>query len=343
MKMKKRFFALALAALSVFSLMASASAATGNLNGTYSGISFTNGVTRRFLFSDSPEAIKSSNSTNGYLAGTTFTAGERMDFELYHHNNTGMTKRFGIVVQNANSTAATLTLHNKAIGTASSKSQQSEQLMTAPMVRDFLKSSSSTVTVPANSSVFVLYKDVPNGNIVDGKLSMTSNKGNVYARIVYGNTSTAASTYFNIAKEEAAQSSYFSGQVNYVQKNATVDASKVSAFVLGEWPADRNFKNSNEYTTVLSHKSGSLDKLAGNFGVVYQIKFTNLNGRKVVLTPNWAANSDRKANDIVFKDANGWNTTGIMTSGTQNMSLVNDTLSIVIPGGNCADLKFVIK
>lgn len=128
MKLKKRFFALALAALSVFSLMAPDSAA----NGSYSGISFTNGVSRRFLFSDSPEAIRSSNSTNGYLAGTTFTAGERMDFELYHHNNTGMTKRFGIVVQNGNNTAATLTLHNKAIGTASSASQQSEQQMTAP-------------------------------------------------------------------------------------------------------------------------------------------------------------------------------------------------------------------
>lgn len=336
--MKKRFFALALAALSVFSLMASASAA----NSSYSGISFTNGVTRRFLFSDSPEIITKSNSTNGYLAGTTFKAGERMDFELYHHNNTGMTKRFGIVVQNGNSTAATLTLHNKAIGTASGASQQSEQLMTAPMVMNYLQSSSSTVTVPANSSVFVLYKDVPNGNMVDGKLSMTSNKGNVYARIVYGNTTTAASTYFNIAKEEAAQSSYFSGQLNYVQKNATVDANKVSAFVLGEWPADRNFKNSNEYTTVLSHKSGSLDKLAGNFGVVYQIKLQNLNGRKVILTPDWG-NTMRKSVDIVFKDSTGWHTTGTKTSGTQNMALVNDTLSIVIPGGNCADLKFVIK
>ncbi len=338
MKMKKRFFALALAALSVFSLMAPAGAA----NPSYSGISFTNGVSRRFLFSDSPEAITSSNSTNGYLAGTTFNAGERMDFELYHHNKSGTTKRFGIVVQNGNSTAVTLTLHNKAIGTASGATQKAEQQMTAIMVRDYLKSSSSTITVPANSSVFVLSQNVSNGYMVDGKLSMTSNKGNVYARIVYGSTTTSAATYFNIANQESAQSSYFSGQLNYVQKNATVDASKVSAFVLGEWPADRNFKNSNEYTTVLSHKPGSLDKLAGNFGVVYQIKFTNLNGRKVKLAPDWS-NSMRQCNDIVFKNASGWNTTGIITSGTQNMSLVNDTMSIVIPGGNCADLRFVIE
>ena len=137
MKMKKRFFALALAALSVFSLMAPA----GAVNPSYSGISFTNGVSRRFLFSDSPEAITSSNSTNGYLAGTTFNAGERMDFELYHHNKSGTTKRFGIVVQNGNSTAVTLTLHNKAIGTASGATQKAEQQMTAIMVRDYLKSS----------------------------------------------------------------------------------------------------------------------------------------------------------------------------------------------------------
>lgn len=340
MKLKKRLLALSLAVISVFTLAASAGAA----NESYSGISFTTGVSRRFLYSDSPEIITSSNSTNGYLAGTTFTANERMDFEFYHHNASGSTKRFGIVVQNGNSSAVTLTIHNKAIGTAA-RTQKDEQNMTAPLLRDFFNSSATTVTIPANSSQFVLYADVANNKMVNGKLSMTSNKGNVYARIVYGSTGTAASTYFNIANQEpATSSSFFSGQLNYTQKNATVNANTTSAFVLGEWPADRNFKNTNEYTGVLSYKSGGNSMHPGNYGVIYQIKFTNLNGKKVKLVPDWT-NTYRQCNRIVFKGASSWYTASQLTSSSaaQTMTLVNDTLTIAIPGGNCADLRFVIE
>lgn len=84
------------------------------------------------------------------------------------------------------------------------------------MACNFFKSTATTVTIPAKSSQFVLYKDVAKGLLVNGKLSMTSNKGNVYARIVYGNTSTTASTYFSdeCKYPEPADNDYFSGQVN---------------------------------------------------------------------------------------------------------------------------------
>lgn len=92
MKLGKRMVAMMMALTTVATMIGSAGAVS------YSGVNMTNGISRRTLFSDSPENISGSNKPNGYLAGTTFNANERMDFEFYHHNYTGMTKRFGIVV-----------------------------------------------------------------------------------------------------------------------------------------------------------------------------------------------------------------------------------------------------
>ena len=315
----------------------------------YTGITFTNGGTRRYLYSDSPEHIAPASPYScpsiGYLTGTTFNANERMDFEFYHHNYYGATKRFGIVVQNGNSTAVTLTLHNRAIGTSSGV--QSEELeMTSRLMVNYFNSSATTVTIPANGSQFVLYTDVPNGKLVNGKLSMTSNKGNEYARIVYGDTSTSAAHYFTIVSQVAAQANFFCGQLNYIQKNATVNANSISTFVLGEWNAARDFKNKNEYQTVLSYKSGGSKLLGGNYGVIYQITFTNLQGRRVKLYPNdFNSNQYRKCNRIVFRSGNKWYTSQLLTASNPStyMTLDSNVMTIVIPGGNAANLPFKIE
>ena len=335
MKLGKRMAAMLMALTTVATMIGSAGAVS------YSGVNMTTGVARRTLFSDNPEEITGSNSVNGYLTGTTFSANERMDFEFYHHNYTGMTKRFGIVVQNGNSTAVTLTLHNKAIGT-SNPDAASELLMTAPVARNFFKSTATTVTIPAKSSQFVLYKDVAKGLLVNGKLSMTSNKGNVYARIVYGNTSTAASAYFNITNQEPANGSQFSGQLNYAQKNVTVNANNTTAFMLGEWVGKVNgtrpFKNTNEYTTVLSYKSGGSECLGANFGIPYQVTINNASGKRLKITPNW---SGAQVANIVLKNAAGtWYTTGNITSGSWYYPLNSNstTLTIVIPSANWGNM-----
>ena len=332
MKLGKRMAAMMMALTTVATMIGSAGAVS------YSGVNMTTGVARRTLFSDNPENITSSNSTNGYLAGTTFSANERMDFEFYHHNYTGSTKRFGVVVQNGNSTAVTLTLNNKAIGTSDSDAA-SELLMTAPVARNFFKSTATAVTIPAKSSQFVLYKDVAKGLLVNGKLSMTSNKGNVYARIVYGNTSTAASTYFTKEYENPvpADSQYFSGQVNYAQKNVTVNANSVTSFMLGEWVVN---KNKNEYDTVLSTKANSLPKLAANFGIPYQVTINNASGKRLKITPNWSGSA--KVANIVLKNAAGtWYTTGNITSGSWYYALGSSnssTVTIVIPSANYGNM-----
>lgn len=332
MKLGKRMVSMLMAITTVATMIGSAGAVS------YSGVNMTTGITRRTLFSDSPEDISGSNSTNGYLTGTTFTANERMDFEFYHHNYTGMTKRFGIVVQNGNSTAVTLTLHNKAIGVSDPDSAD-ELLMTAPLVRNYFQSTATTVTIPAKSSQFVLYTDVTSGKLVNGKLSMTSNKGSVYARIVYGNTSTAASTYFSqeCKYPEPADSKYFSGQVNYAQKNVTVNANSVTSFMLGEWVVN---KNKNEYDTVLSTKANSLPKLAANFGIPYQVTINNAAGKRLKITPNWSGSA--KVANIVLKNAAGtWYTTGNITSGSWYYALGSSnssTVTIVIPSANYGNM-----
>ena len=338
MKLGKKIVSMLMAVTTVATMVASAGAV-----GSYSGVSMTNGIARRTLFSDNPESIYSSNSTNGYLTGTTFNANERMDFEFYHHNYTGATKRFGVVVQNGNSSAVTLTIHNKAIGTSGS-SAADELAMTARMVRSYFNSSASTVTIPAKSSRFVLYADVANKLLVNGKLSMTSNKGNVYARIVYGNTSTAASTYFSITNQEPANGTQFCGQLNYAQKNVTVNANSTSAFVLGEWPAPVNgtrpFKNTNEYNTVLSKKSGSADLLGANYGIPYRVTVTNASGKRLKITPNWDGGAT-VANIVMQNAAGTWYTTGNKTSGSWYYALGNtnsSTFCIVIPGANYGNI-----
>ena len=183
-----------------------------------------------------------------------------------------------------------------------------------------------------------MYKDVAKGLLVNGKLSMTSNKGNVYARIVYGNTSTAASTYFTKEYENPvpADSQYFSGQVNYAQKNVTVNANDITSFMLGEWKEN---KNKNEYDTVLSTKKDSLPKLAANFGIPYQVTINNASGKRLKITPNWSGST--KVANIVLKNAAGtWYTTGNITSGSWYYPLSSNstTLSIVIPSANYGNL-----
>ena len=331
MKLGKRMVAMMMALTTVATMIGSAGAVS------YSGVNMTNGISRRTLFSDSPENISGSNKPNGYLAGTTFSANERMDFEFYHHNYTGMTKRFGIVVQNGNSTAVTLTLHNKAIGT-SNPGAAAELLMTAPVACNFFKSTATTVTIPAKSSRFVLYSDVPKDKLVNGKLSMTSSKGSVYDRNVYGDTSTAASTYFTKEYKYPvpADSKYFSGQVNYAQKNVTLNANDITSFMLVEWKEN---KNKNEYDTVLSTKKDSLPKLAANFGIPYQVTINNASGKRLKITPNWSGST--KVANIVLKNAAGtWYTTGNITSGSWYYPLSSNstTLSIVIPSANYGNL-----
>ena len=66
MKLGKKIVSMLMAVTTVATMVASAGAV-----GSYSGVSMTNGVARRTLFSDNPESIYSSNSTNGYLTGTT--------------------------------------------------------------------------------------------------------------------------------------------------------------------------------------------------------------------------------------------------------------------------------
>lgn len=337
MKFGKKFISMLLAVTTVATMVAGAGAVD-----SYTGVNMTTGITRRTLFSDNPEALTDKNSANGYLAGTTYTANERMDFEFYHHNYTGQTKRFGIVVFNTNSSAATLTLHNKAIGT-SAAGTPSQLAMTAPMVRNFFQSSASTITVPANSAQFVLYADVPNAKLVNGKLSMTSNKGNVYARIVYGNTSTSARTYFNIADLEPVDGAFFSGQVNYAQKNVVVDANSITSFVIGEWKAavggKRPLKNTNEYESVLSTKTGSIEYLAANFGIPYYITIKNASGKRLKITPDWSGGATYC--NLVLQNSSGtWYTTGTISSGSWYYGLDSSSasLKIVIPGANSGNI-----
>lgn len=324
----------------------------------YTGITFTNGVNRRYLYSDSPETIRPTatpkvlaSPANGYLTGTTFNANERLDFELYHHNEYGVEKKFGIVVQNDNSTSVTLTLHNRAINTVKGD-QRKQQDMTAVLMVNYFNSAATTITIPAKSSRFVLEANVPTANLVYGKLSMTSNKGNVYVRVVYGDKSKAADYYFTLDKQVTAQPDFFSGQVNYIQKNATVDANSVKTFVLGEWPPkingsdDRPFINHDEYEKVLSHKDGGNKVLGGNYGVIYQVKIKNLNGRRVKLAPDdFGTNEWRLCNRIVFRVGNTWYTSDTLDTSNPSvyMTLYNDTLTIVIPGGNAANLPFYIE
>lgn len=338
MKFGRKLISMLMAVTTVATMVASAGAVA-----PYIGVNMTTGITRRTLFSDNPESIYSTNSINGYLTGTTFNANERLDFGFYHHNYTGQTKRFGIVVMNGNSSSATLTLHHKAIGT-SSTNPADEIAMTSPLTRNFFQSASSTVTIPAGSSQFVLYADVPQARLVNGMLSMTSNRGNVYARIVYGNTSTSPSTYFSIANQEPANGTQFCGQVNYAQKNVTVNANSVSAFVIGEWPAPvggtRPFKNTNEYTTVLSHKTGANELLGGNYGIPYRITINNASGKRLKITPNWDGGA-QYANIVMQNAAGTWYTTGTITSGSWYYGLgtgSSSTLTIVIPGANYGNM-----
>ncbi|MDT3701027.1 MAG: hypothetical protein RO469_16590 [Thermincola sp.] len=165
---------------------------------------------------------------------------------------------------------------------------------------------------------------------------MTSNQPNVYARVVHG-LSTTASTYFSCPQDTAIPPNQFCGELGYTGKTTSLTATVGDSFLIGEAGGSLN---PGEYTGVNSYKTGGDSKFRGNYGVAYDLNFSNAANKKLVITPNWS--SATAARILIWTPSLGWYSTNKITSGSWSVNLgtnYNSNVKIIIPGGNHGNIN----
>ena len=145
------------------------------------------------------------------------------------------------------------------------------------------------------------------------------------------------SDLFSITSPVPGSTATFTGETNYNQKEVSLDANSTDTYRFCSWPDNLN---SQEYTGVLNYKTGgsSLNKNAGNFGVVYKMNISNASGKRIKIVPLWSTPGRTKAS-IVYRLNNGAWTVGSILSSNQSWYISlgtnnNATFEFVLPGGN---------
>lgn len=290
----------------------------------------------RFMWATSPEIVRSKEAS--YVYGSSVNTDKYLDVEIYNHNYTGdKTLRFGVVVYNNNYSSVTLSIagnriatHNMLVGGEKEKLATIVEQVILPFVKG---SGSGTITIPPKSSKFVMFTDVKPGYLVNGRVSMKSNKTNVYARVVHGPTYTDPAHYFTLTEQE--QGNDFCGILSYIGKNAVISNAKIGdTFYLFEHPKKNNV---GEYDGVESAKSPGHSYCLGNFSMIYDLTFDGGAGKTLKITPNTYSDGGR----ILFNNNGVWYSTSFNTSSNSwNIPLGSDgDLKLLLPSGNYSNMK----
>lgn len=314
-------------------------------------LTFTNGG-NNFIYADSPEAFSLGSDSLIYQYGAGLGTSYK-DVEYYYwlyNKNAGYDAcRVGIAVQNTTGSSVTITYKGKSNNVAVASGGQDDGLAlsyTPAVLRDFENATYQTITVPAYSSVIVTnlnnnFSFSPNYlRFAYGRAQLKSSvSSGVYVRVFAAGQSKTAAQVF-AASPTPGDGSHFCGELSYTQKNATLDALNIDSYKIFEWQRDQygNLinKNTAEYTTVLSYKSGSISQHAGNYGVIYNLTINNAAGKKIKIIPNWAAAS--KACIVYSLNGSAWTVPAVINNGGMYYwSLgTNSTANVklILPGGN---------
>jgi|GEM_PF-1942381 len=316
----------------------------------YTAVSFLNGG-NNFIYSDNPESFSVTPNDLFYLWGASLNTTPK-DVEMYHilYNgwNSNNKLMVGIAIRNSNNSPVTITFKGSGNTWDIQSNQSANAFEKTPVIlRDYFNASYTYVTIPAYSTQVVY---AINTNFVTGNYKFvfiraqfqSSLSSNVWMRLFVAgenkiNSTTFLNDLFNISSPNApGTTNTFTGELSYTQKITTLDANVKTTYRFCEWP--RPLSNINEYTGVVTYKSGGLDVNAGNFGVVYKININNANGKRIKIIPDWS-NKDRQYATILYRlNGSSW-TVGSTISygqcwyislGTNNSA----TFEFVLPGGN---------
>ncbi|WP_066636808.1 hypothetical protein [Desulfolucanica intricata] len=313
------------------------------------GVTFqNNGV--EYIFSANPENINGTTG-NHYTIEKDLYTGYTYDIELYHHNYTGETKRFGVALYNPNSSTATITVNAKVINDCAATGESTELDMTAPLVEQYVLGYGSTsISIPAKSYTFLMYKDVPTQRTVSGKAKVSTNLSGVKARVFHGPQYVSASTVFSYTRDTDYESNITTGFFNYDGKynSSTIDASTYPTFKLSEW---RPSLNVNEYETGSNVLGSSI--LGGNYGMTYTITVKNAANKRLKIIPNFKNLDCPAAALVLYSPQIGWFRTGklindkdsdyydqywLMSMGTSSTF----TFKYILPASNFGNVSFQV-
>lgn len=318
--------------VTILLMLGTASAAWADI-----GVTFANNGAE-YIFSANPEDISGSTGDH-YTIDKTLYTGYTYDIELYHHNYTGSTKRFGVALYNPNSSSATITVNAKVIND-SANTELNELDMTAPLTEQYvLGYGATTITIPAYSYTFLMSRDVATQRLVNGKAKISTNISNVRARVFHAPQGTSASTVFGYTRDTSSASNLTTAFFNYDGKynTSTINASTYPTFKLSEWPRSLN---SSEYETGSDYLGSNI--LGGNYGVTYTVTVTNAANKSLEITPNWAAGATA-ADLVLWNSTYGWFRPGKITSGSWYMSMGSSstfTFKYILPCSNWGSIKF---
>ncbi len=153
-----------------------------------------------YVFSANREDIYSSTGDR-YTIEKDLYVGYTCDIELYHHNYTGTTKRFGVALYNHNGSSATIIVHARVIND-SSIGEYNELQMTAPLVENYVLGAGSTaITTPACGYAYLMYRDVSHNMLVNGKAKVTANRDGVLIRVFHGPQNVSPGTVFTYTRD----------------------------------------------------------------------------------------------------------------------------------------------
>ena len=154
-------------------------------------------------------------------------------------------------------------------------------------------------------------------------------------RVFAAGTKFTASDVFNVSAPASHATNTFCGELDYAQKNVTVNAVSGQTYRFSEWPVSYNI---NEYVGVVSYKTGSLSVNAGNYGVVYNININNASGKRIKITPDWTVQGRTKASIIYSLNGGPWIVGSIITTGSCWYISLGDNstanFKYILPGGN---------
>lgn len=306
----------------------------------------------QLIYSDNPEDV--STGTLTYHYGFVLPANTPRDVEFYMNCTNGMNGagRAGVAIKNTSGSSATITIKGaqkyirRGSGDPMSK-QCADLLLSALTGTTRTISLANNAAVFIDSSTFTFASDETSYKLAYGRYTLTSNQANVQVRTFSGNVNTTPAAVFAVANMAPASSDkHFCGLLGYNQKSVSFPATVGTAFLVGEWWHNNNssLNNVSEYTPC-TPKAGGTAVLAGNFGVIYNLNFTNAAGKNIKLIPALTTGEGcilRSVNGSAWSPTEYKSQSQILNGDCWTAQLGNNSTAnvrLIIPGANAGNIK----
>ncbi len=303
-----------------------------------------------YMFSDFPESITDYQFDNGVMARHTISRqvpGAR-DYavEFYHMNKTKLPLRVGVALINKSSEASTATINNIAKGDCL-RGSGLEISMPSQVQRDYQSSENHfPLEVPGAKDgipgcAIAVEQAFPQNSLAYGKVKIyIPFKSNLEIRI-FIIRAEADDDCIAVSKEcdPGTTKGFTTGMFTSDQRIIYFDTTAaIKTFYLG---FVNDHYNPNEYEASSLPVNGRV-LLEGNYGIIYVIKFTNMDKSKINglrITPQWKY--VHGGQEYVVFDGYKWTVIHISDGKSKDIYIPSTgELKFILPGSGCGNICF---